>query len=33
LKKLTFYQAAVLWNSLENNQRAIENKATFKSEL
>ena len=33
LKKSTFYQAAVLWNSLENNQRAIENIATFKSEI
>jgi hypothetical protein len=27
LKKAAFYQAAVLWNSLENNQ------STFKSEI
>ena len=33
LKKSTFYQAAVLWNYLENNQRAIENITTFKSEI
>jgi hypothetical protein len=33
LKKSAFYQAAVLWNSLENNQRAIENIGTFKSEI